>query len=532
MNTLPSLISRRRFLWNLGGASLGAMLPLRLRGAFSDLDVVSILHTTDIHGNILPTSNYQGVADLGGMARCATRIRQWRHQQPNTLVMDCGDVYQGTDVGWRTEGRIITDSFNLIGYDGWVLGNHEFDWGYTLVENAINASKMPVICANCTVGDRKPVYGEGVAGVSANLQPFTIRETGGYRIAIIGLITPNLPNWFLPEVTGDFAATDPLVATKRAIRELKAHKPDAIVLAAHMGVRPGSFQDDAANRLMAISEECRELDLIIGGHTHRRFAKERLNGIPYTQADYFGIHCGRVDLVFNRETRKLLQVQPMLSLMDHTVPQDAAVLAMAAPALEKSAEVLQTVIGHLDEPLGIENSAGNPSDSERFIATAIRDGLAGHGIRIDAAIHGLLYQDEPVSKGPLTISDLWKIIPFENFTVVADIAVEDLRTILEEVSRRRVLRSVVGLQCSFGGPAENPWLESVTRPDGSALKQGERVRIAFNSYDAAGGGGRFPATREILSEPSSNRRMLPHQTRNLLIEFVQQRERISRKSLW
>ncbi len=91
--------SRRRFLRALGQGTLLAALPSALLAEQGDVVTVSILHTTDLHGHILPTVDYDNHPDLGGMARCITQIRQWQRENPNWALIDVGDVYQGTEAG-------------------------------------------------------------------------------------------------------------------------------------------------------------------------------------------------------------------------------------------------------------------------------------------------------------------------------------------------------------------------------------------------------------------------------------------------
>src|SRR5436309_3358140 len=81
---------------------------------------ISILHTTDLHGLILPTVDYKGNLDLGGLARCVTQIRRWRRQNRNSILIDVGDVYQGTEVGLRSKGEVMIDLFNYLKYDAWI----------------------------------------------------------------------------------------------------------------------------------------------------------------------------------------------------------------------------------------------------------------------------------------------------------------------------------------------------------------------------------------------------------------------------
>ena len=120
-------VSRRRFL-AAGGALLGATLTGRA-AAERRGKTISIFHTTDLHGHIVPTQNYDGLGDVGGFARCATQIRRWRKEFPDSLLVDVGDVYQGTPVGLNTGGLVMIELFNKLGYDAWALGNHDFDLG-------------------------------------------------------------------------------------------------------------------------------------------------------------------------------------------------------------------------------------------------------------------------------------------------------------------------------------------------------------------------------------------------------------------
>lgn len=111
---------------------------------------------------------------------------------------------------------------------------------------------MPVLAANGSF-DGHEAWDENARDRS-RVMPYTIRETGGYRIAVIGMNTPGMPNWFLPELLGGFEAHDPLPVFEKVLREVEDQNPDAILLANHMGVRPGNFRDDEANRVVSLAQ--------------------------------------------------------------------------------------------------------------------------------------------------------------------------------------------------------------------------------------------------------------------------------------
>src|SRR5438093_3638291 len=383
--------TRRDFVKLIGRAGLISAVPNLAHAAAilnPDAVCISILHTTDLHGHILPASDYDGNPDRGGLARCVTQIRRWRRQNPNSILIDIGDVYQGTDVGLRTKGDLMIDLFNYLKYDAWVVGNHEFDWGIEPFERALERSTMPVLAAN-TLVEGKP-SGDFLEAKHplAKLQPFTLKEIAGIKLAIIGITTPGMLFWFRPEFARGIDFQYPVEPVRRAIASAKSEGADAIVLTGHMGLKTRTGGDDFANTVMALTSEFPEVAVFIAGHTHQDVPTRLTNGVLFTQADPFGIHVGRVDLLFDRNSKKLLRRDAICELMDSRFGLDQMVLSRAKSHLAQSSAAVSEPIGELAETLRSRSEPGRPSDLEKLIGAAIMETLSERNVPVDGVMHG------------------------------------------------------------------------------------------------------------------------------------------------
>ena len=523
---------RREFLRLLGGAMATTCLgPPWLRAAENlppDLIQISLLHTTDLHGHILPTVGYDGRVDLGGMARCVTQIRRWRAENPKSILIDIGDVYQGTEFALRDRGRIMIELFNLLRYDAWVVGNHEFDWGLEAFIDAVDRSAMPVLAAN-TLLEGKPAGEFGNAQHPfAKIQPFILKEIAGIRIAIIGLTTPGMPYWFPPKFIAGMEFQSPIEPTRRAFRRAQSLGADAIILAGHMGLKDRTGGDDFANRVMALTSEYPEAAIFIAGHTHQDIPSRLTNGVIVSQADHFGIHVGRVDLLFDRNSKRLLRQEARTELMDHRISLDPVVLSRAQPQLNRAAVVLAEPIGELVETLSVKARPGEPSAVGSLIAAAITEALAERGLTIDGVFHGLFEEERAFKKGPKTVGDIWEILPYENFIATGELTPVELKVVMEEVFQSRDLRSLAGFAMSVEGQGSNRRLTSLRFADGRPLDSKKRYRIAMNTFDASSGGHRFMKLREILDRPEAKCTFHPVQTRDALIDYFRRHKVVRR----
>ena len=523
--------TRRDFLRLAGRAGLlGAFPTLASAAAALEPDTVciSILHTTDLHGHILPTSDYDGTADRGGFARCVTQIRRWRRQNPNSILVDVGDVYQGTEVSLRNKGELMIDLFNHLKYDAWVIGNHEFDWGIEPFTNALQKSAMPVLGANTTL-DRKPAGSSSDSQHPfAKVQPFIIKKIEGIKVAIIGITTPGMSFWLPREFTVGIDFQHPVESVRRAIAKAKSEGADAIVLTGHMGLKPRTGGDDFANTVMALTSEFPDIAVFIAGHTHQAIPSRLTNRVLFTQADHFGIHVGRVDLLFDRHSKKLLRREAICELMDSRFDPDQVVLSRAGSQLAESDASLAQPIGELTETLHARGRRGHPSEIEKLIGAAITETLAERSITVDAVMHGVFDETAKLAAGLTTVNDIWNIIPYENLIVTATLSPDEIKSVMEEVYASREPRSLLGIAVRVEGRGLDRRITSMTFPDGRSLERDKRYVIAFNSFDARSGGHHFMKLRALLDGPEANCVLHPVQTRDAVIDYFRRHKVVQR----
>src|ERR1041384_6351018 len=191
---------------------------------------ITVLHTCDLHGNVLPTENYEGQTNLGGVARCATVIRQVRAKEKHVLLLDAGDTIQGTAISFLTQGQVMVKALNLLRYDGWCWGNHEFDWGLDKLDACAERAEIPLLNANVHAAFTNLAASSTAARILARLKPHTLVDIDGVKVGIVGLNTPGIPNWSRPRLIEGLRFTDSVEELKTIVPALRRARAQALVL--------------------------------------------------------------------------------------------------------------------------------------------------------------------------------------------------------------------------------------------------------------------------------------------------------------
>ena len=489
---------------------------------------ISILHTTDLHGHILPTVDYQGHPDLGGLARCITQIRQWQRENPNYLLLDIGDVYQGTEVSLRAGGANMIRCLNALHYDAWVVGNHEFDWGIEPFTANVGLSAMPVLSGNSLIEGQPVGSLTDPSHPLFRIKPYLIKEVAGFRVAIVGITTPALTTWLPPENLRGFEVLDPIDTLRVLLREVKAQKPDAIILTGHMGL---IRIDDNANRVGSITEMFPEIAVFIGGHTHQNHSSDIIHRTLYTQADHYGIYAGKIDLTFDVGSRRLLQSQAVTVPMDAKVALDPLILSLTQGDLDAAKLMLSQPVGELMEPFDVQTRFDEPGDVVRLIGSSLRLALRKKGVEVDAIIHGLFDSKHSLAPGPKTVADVWEVLPYENQIVTFEVDRDGFLALANDLAAAtNDERNIMGVRLVGSWDGKNYTLRDLAGMNGP-LPDKPRYRLAVNSYDSQSGGQRFPVMARLVKSPGSNRVLHPIQTRDALIDFFVTQGKVSKTSL-
>lgn len=298
-------MDRKTFLKRMTAAGLGVGLtgvtPLigySGRGSRQ----LTILHTNDTHARIEPFPlNAARHAGMGGVARRATLINTIRRENPNVLLLDAGDVFQGTPYFNYYKGALDFQVMSKMKYDAVAIGNHEFDNKVQGFLDVADEADFPFVCSN---------YDFGSTGMADYVKENLVKEVDGIKVGIFGLGV-DFAGLVSPLMHEGVTYMNPVMMAQYQANRLRyIHKCDLVICLSHLGYRysePNRVSDQV------IAHETTGIDLIIGGHTHtfmeapERIRKADGSVTMISQVGFAGIVLGRIDFEFNRN-REIIRV--------------------------------------------------------------------------------------------------------------------------------------------------------------------------------------------------------------------------------
>ncbi|MCC6252997.1 MAG: metallophosphatase [Bacteroidia bacterium] len=259
---------------------------------------ITILHTNDVHSHIEPfPDNDPKYPGLGGAARRAALIQKIRSEEKDVLLLDAGDIYQGTYYFNKYGGELELKIMSQMGYDASTLGNHDFDNGLEGIVNKLEFANFPFLCANY---DFRGTIMEG------KTNPYKIFNKSDVKIGVFGLGI-ELDGLVEKKNYGETKYLDPMVkAAETAIHLKKEKNCDVIICLSHLGFK----YNERKISDIEFAKQSRYIDLIIGGHTHTFLDKPVITKnrdgkeTCVAQVGWAGIKLGRIDLYFDKNTGK------------------------------------------------------------------------------------------------------------------------------------------------------------------------------------------------------------------------------------
>ena len=456
---------------------------------------IQLLATSDIHGKMLP---YDYALDAestsGSLAQISTLIKELRTD--NTILIDTGDLIQGNSADLFLEDEIhpMIQGLNTVGYDIWVLGNHEFNYDVDTLEKIIGQSEQTVLCGNVYHPDGSPLAGS-----------YTITEIDGVRIGIIGMVTPNIVRWDAANLA-DYTVTDPVEETKKIIEEIR-DEVDILVAAEHMG--ENNEYDVENSGINDLANACPELDAIIAAHEHKQISGTEVNGVLIVENADAGKSLAQVTFTVEKNENGEAEIvnRTSESYVTAECEADEEIVKTLSDADNRAKEDVQTVIGTLiNGPLAPENEiAGIPQArlEETALINLINEVQMYYtGTEISAST--LFIDDANLDSGDIKKSDVSLIYQYTNTLYKIKMTGAQLRKWMEwtasyyntykdgdlTISFNPEMRGYLydmfsGIKYEINISKEpGQRIENLTRMDGTEIKDDDVLVVAVNNYRA------------------------------------------------
>lgn len=494
-------------------ASIG-VLPTSVESA--DSLKLTVLHTSDLHGQVLPFDDARDRGAPGSLARVSAVVSAIRQSLDHpVLLVDSGDTIQGTPleelthVRWKEASPTIR-AMNLIGYEAMAVGNHEFNFGLGPLRRAEAEADFPFLSANAI---------DIATGLSA-FQPFSILQLGEVKVGILGLVTPNIPGWEEPAHYEGLAFQPMDEAARRWVWHLREEEHcDVVIVLAHTGLEVslengesnGTEYENYGDRLARVEG----IDLLLTGHAHRNLPPVLLHDTVVSQPLARGRVMTRVDLELERSTEGRWAVASWrgenIDLADSAV--DPRFSEEFGADHRRVTEVLATPLTAVDQTVSVKGCRLKDCAAQDLIHQVQLE-ASGADLSLASLLTGGTPDLEP---GPVTTRWVRSLYVYPNTLRSLKLTGVQIKDVLEHSARY-----FDGFECQPDGSC---WVVvdpdvrhynvdtmqglsyriDPTRPEGDRVRDMRRngrpldlhaeFTLVCNNYRAAGGGG-FPHLAE------------------------------------
>ncbi|MFQ6059436.1 MAG: 5'-nucleotidase C-terminal domain-containing protein, partial [Anaerolineae bacterium] len=420
---------------------LNSPISPTVEGRIVKLDkVVTILHTNDEHGRAY-TDTYRGQPN--GFTYLYSLIKHERAKNPNVLLMSASDTIQGNAFafyfrnapgptpGDTTElGNPIMAAMNLMGYDVSTIGNHEYNFGNLTFAKALGQAEFPFVAANVEDDGR---YGF----IADNVVDYVTFDVEGLKVAVLGMTNPRVPRYELPSnIVGlTFSPAIDTAATK-VPQVLAAEDPDLMVLLTHIGYSP--WEEDY-DRDTEMAKQVPGIDVIVGGHSHTRLDPATIvtsdvnpEGTLIAQAYKYATYLGKATVGFtgNETDGYEIVFREGRLLPAGLVEPDPELEALMQPYLDELNAYSSQEIGESLVDLDARTAFYEETACSNLQVDASKWVLEQADIEVDFHLSGAM-SNRYVPAGPLTVGDMFTLMPYENSLVVMRMNGPQIKYVLE-----------------------------------------------------------------------------------------------------
>lgn len=477
------------------------------------------IETSDVHGSFFPYDFTNRKPRVGSMARISSYVKQLRKQYGNNVVLlDNGDILQGQPTSYfynyvaTNEPNIAAQVINYLGYDAETIGNHDIEPGHAVYDKWIKEVKCPVLACNVVNVKTGQPY----------THPYAIIKRNGVKIAVLGMLTPAIPNWLTENIWEGQRFDDMVKSAKKWMKIIQEKEhPDVVVGLFHSGreggIKTKDYEEDAS---CIVAQQVPGFDIIMFGHDHTRFnqkiknieGKEVLCIDPANNA----MTVAQADLTLTLKNGKVADKQVTGTLVDVTkLPIDEEYMAHFKPEIEKVNQYVDRIIGNIENTIYTRDSYFGSSAFNDFILN-----LELQITKADIAFNAPLQFDASIKAGPVRVADMFNLYRFENQLYVMRMTGEEIRKHLEMsydqwvntmkspddhlllLADTRGDAQRLGFKnftFNFDSAAGIDYVVDVTNPDGQKVKilrmsngqpfdEHKWYTVAINSYRGNGGG--------------------------------------------
>lgn len=455
---------------------------------------IRILHVNDFHGYAEPYKPFGKGELLGGAAYLAGRVDALR-ADPDVpaLLLAAGDMMQGHPWTNVNQGRAVIDLMNLMKFDAMVVGNHEFDFGRKVLAERMAQAAFPILGANVS----------GMAG----LKPYVVKTVGGVRVGILGVVTGQTPFYTHPDNVRGLVFASPAEACRRYLGEVR-RQSDVVILLSHAG-----FAED---RILA--GQFPEIDIIIGGHSHTKVEHPvRIGKTVVVQAWEHAKALGVLDL--SVEGGRVQQITGRLEAIRPGGDVNPAVAGLVARYSGELKGAMQAVVGKACRDLDGEKVRFVETTLGNMVADAMREATGA-----DVALVNGGSIRTSIKQGPVSLQDIYSVLPFDNYAIVLHLPGRVVRQALEHGLGKMeegsgAFLQVSGLRFSYDPAVPSGQRLGEVRVAGRPLDPDKTYAVALNDFMVAGGDG-FVFLKELSGVPAGDNGPL---VRDLVTAYIRAR---------